>query len=138
MTVLTKADILMGVNSPKKIEIETLGGELWLRPLSSAEANEIMNIEAQGYGTFNASSIRGQTTTDGKMNLAKVQEKQAEAKYQAIFKSINNKKNDEWDYEEIKEMPSDAIDEIYKKVMDLSGVDVTERDVKQFPENESG
>ena len=80
MTVLTKADILMGVDSPKKILIEALGGELWLRPLSSAEANEILNIEAQGYGTFNASNIRGQTTTDGKMNLAKMQEKQAEAK----------------------------------------------------------
>ena len=63
MTVLRKADILMGVDSPKKIEIEALGGELWLRPLSSAEANEILNIEAQGYGTFNASNIRGQTTS---------------------------------------------------------------------------
>ena len=112
MTILTKADILNGVNSLKKV-----------------------NIEAQGYGTFNASSIRGQTTTDGKMNLAKVQEKQAEAKYHAIHISINNKKNDEWEYEEIKQLPSDAIDEIYTKIMDLSGVDVTERDMKQFPED---
>ena len=136
MTVLTKADILMGVDSPKKILIEALGGELWLRPLSSAEANEILNIEAQGYGTFNASNIRGQTTTDGKMNLAKMQEKQAEAKYHAIHISINNNKNDEWEYEEIKQLPSDAIDELYNKIMDLSGVDVTERDIKQFPENE--
>ena len=136
MTVLTKADILMGVDSPKKILIEALGGELWLRALSSAEANEILNIEAQGYGTFNASNIRGQTTTDGKMNLAKMQEKQAEAKYHAIHISINNKKNDEWEYEEIKQLPSDAIDELYNKIMDLSGVDVTERDIKQFPDNE--
>ena len=135
MTVLTKADILMGVDSPKKILIEALGGELWLRPLSSAEANEILNIEAQGYGTFNASNIRGQTTTDGKMNLAKMQEKQAEAKYHAIHISINNNKNDEWEYEEIKQLPSDAIDELYNKIMDLSGVDVTERDIKQFPDN---
>ena len=136
MTVLTKADILMGVDSPKKIEIETLDGELWLRPLSSAEANEVLNIEAEGYGTFNASSMRGQTTTDGKVNLAKMQRKQSEARYEAIYKSINNKKNDEWEYEEIKQLPSDAIDELYNKIMDLSGVDVTERDIKQFPENE--
>lgn len=136
MAVLTKADILMGINSLKKVNIEALGGELWLRPLSSAEVNEILNIEAQGFGTFNATSNRGQTMTDGKMNLAKVQEKQAEAKYNAIHKSINNDKNDEWAYDEIKQLPSDAIDEIYNQIMDLSGVDVTERDVKEFPEAE--
>lgn len=136
MTVLTKQDILMGIKSLKKVEIEALGGEIWLRPLSSAEVNEVLNIEAQGYGTFNASNNRGQTMTDGKLNVAKMQEKQAEAKYNAIHKSINNKSNDEWSYEEIKELPNNAVDEIYKKIMDLSGVDVTEADVKQFPEDQ--
>ena len=137
MTVLTKSDILMGIDNPKKIMIEALGGELWLRPLSSAEVNEILNIEAQGYGTFNATSNRGQTMTDGKMNLPKLQEKQAEAKYTAIHKSLNNEKTgDEWTLEEIKQFRNDAINEIYDHIMKLSGADVTERDVKQFPEDE--
>ena len=137
MTVLTKSDILMGIDNPKKIMIKALGGELWLRPLSSAEVNEILNIEAQGYGTFNATSNRGQTMTDGKMNLPKLQEKQAEAKYTAIHKSLNNEKtSDEWTLEEIKQFRNDAINEIYDHIMKLSGADVTERDVKQFPEDE--
>jgi hypothetical protein len=136
MSILSKSEILQGINNPQKIQINALNGELWLRPLSSAEVNEVQNIEAQGYGTFNATNRQNQTTTDGKMNLAKMQEKQAEAKYHAIHISINNKKNDEWDYEEIKQLPSDAINEIYEKIMDLSGVDVTERDMKQFPEDE--
>ena len=137
MTILTKSDILQGIDNPKKIKIETLNGELWLRPLSSAEVNEILNIEAQGYGTFNATQNRGQTMADAKMNLAKMQEKQAEAKYIAIHKSINNdKNNDEWDITEIKQFPHDAINEIYEHIMDLSGVEVTESDVKKFPENE--
>jgi hypothetical protein len=38
--------------------------------------------------------------------------------------------------EELKEFNKNAIEEIYEKVMDLSGVDVTEKDVKNFPENE--
>lgn len=137
MSILTKADILQGIDTPKKIRIESLNGEIWLRPLSSAEVNEIMNIEAQGFGTFNASNNRGQTMTDGKMNLAKMQEKQNEAKYTAIHKSINNDKtSDEWTLEELKQFPKNAIDEVYNEVMTLSGVDVTEADMKQFPETE--
>jgi hypothetical protein len=136
MTVLTKSEILQGIDNPKKIEIEALNGELWLRPLSSAEVNEVLNLEAQGYGTFNATSNRGKTMTDGKMNLPKLQEKQAEAKYLAIHKSINNPKNDEWTIDEIKQFRSNAITEIYDNIMDLSGVDTTEDDAKQFPENE--
>lgn len=136
MTILTKADILQGIDVPKKIKIEALNGEIWLRPLSSAEVNEIQNIEAQGYGTFNASNNRGQTMADGKMNLAKLQEKQAEAKYHAIHKAINNPKNDEWELTEIQQLPSDAVDEIYNHIMKISGVEITETDVKKFPENE--
>jgi hypothetical protein len=137
MTLLTKSDILQGINDPKKVEIETLNGELWLRPLSSAEIDEITNIEAQGYGTFNASSRQKNTVAEGKMNLPKMQEKSNEAKYTAIHKSINNDKYDEeWTLTELKQFNKKAINEIYQKVIDLSGVEVTEGDVKQFPENE--
>jgi hypothetical protein len=137
MTLLTKSDILQGINNPKKVEIKSLNGELWLRPLSSAEIDEITNIEAQGYGTFNASSRQKNTVAEGKMNLPKMQEKSNEAKYTAIHKSINNDKYDEeWTLIELKQFNKKAINEIYEKVMDLSGVEVTEGDVKQFPENE--
>ena len=137
MTILTKSSILQGINTPKKIKIESLNGELWLRPLSSAEVDEILHIEAEGYGTFNASNNRGQTMADAKMNLAKMQEKQAEAKYIAIHKSINNDKNsDEWAIEELKQFPHDAVQEIYDQVMELSGAEVTVADVKNFPEEE--
>ena len=137
MSILSKSEILQGIDNPQKIQIEALNGELWLRPLSSAEVNEVQNIEAQGYGTFNATNRQNQTTTDGKMNLAKMQEKTAEAKYIAIHKSINNPKNkDPWEIDEIKQFKSDAINEIYDHIMKLSGVEVTEADVKQFPENE--
>jgi hypothetical protein len=137
MTLLTKSDILQGINDPKKVEIKSLNGELWLRPLSSAEIDEITNIEAQGYGTFNASSRQKNTVAEGKMNLPKMQEKSNEAKYTAIHKSINNDKYDEeWTLTELKQFNKKSINEIYEKVMDLSGVEVTEGDVKQFPENE--
>ena len=84
MSILSKSEILQGIDNPQKIQIQALNGEIWLRPLSSAEINEVQHIEAQGYGTFNATNRQNQTTTDGKMNLAKMQEKTAEAKYIAI------------------------------------------------------
>ena len=128
MTILTKSDILQGIDTPKKVEIESLNGEIWLRPLSSAEIDEILNIEAQGYGTFNAKNIRGQTNAEAKMNLPKMQEKQAEAKYIAIHKSINNHKNsDEWELTEIKQLSADAISEIYEKI---KKVEVTDKNGK--------
>ena len=66
-----------------------------------------------------------------------MQEKSAEAKYLAIHKSINNpKNNDEWELQELKLLGKNAIDEIYNKVMEISGVEVTEGDVKRFPGNE--
>jgi len=136
MAILSKSDILLGIDTPKKVKINTLNGEIWLRPLSSAEVNEILNIEAEGMGTFNASQIKGQTKTDGKMNLAKMQEKQNEAKYIAIHKSINNPKGDEWTLEEIKTLQLDAVNEIYDHVMKISGAEVSTADVKQFPEDE--
>ena len=137
MVILTKDSILKGINNPQKVMIKSLDGELWLRPLSSAEVHEVTNIEAQGFGTFNATNNRGQTMADGKMNLAKMQDKQNEAKYTAIEKSINNDKNsDTWTMVEIQLLPSNAIDEIYNAVMELSGVETTEEDVKQFLENE--
>jgi hypothetical protein len=137
MTLLTKADILQGVDAPKKILIEALQGEIWLRPLSSAEVHEVQHIEAEGYGNFQARNARGQTNTEGKMNLAKMQVKQAEAKYEAIYKSINNPKNtDEWTYDDLKKLPTDAVNEMYDHVLEISGVEVTEADIKQFPEDE--
>lgn len=134
--MLTKSDILQGIDNPVKVKIETLNGEIWLRPLSSAEVNEILNIEAEGIGTFTASNIRGQTSADGKMNLAKMQTKQNEAQYIAIHKSINNNKGDEWTLDEIKQMQLDAVHEIYDHVMKISGAEVSTSDVKQFLENE--
>ena len=136
MTILTKATILNGIDNPQKVKIKALKGEIWLRPLSSAEVNEILNIEAQGMGTFNAAQIKGQTKADAKMNLAKMQEKQNEATYIAIHKSINNPKNsDEWRIDELQQLPADAVKELYDKIMKISGAEITTADVKNFPEN---
>lgn len=135
MAILKKSDILLGIDDPRPITIESLGGEIYLRPLSSSEVNEIVNIEAKGYGVFDAKT-RGKTAdASGKMNLAKLNDAEAEAKYQAIYLSINNPKGDEWTLEELQALHSDQIDELYENVMRISGAETSEEDVKRFPED---
>ena len=135
MAILTKSDILQGIKRTKKVHITALNGELYLRPLSSAEVNEITNIEAEGYGTFNAKQSRGEALADAKMSLPKMQKATAKAKYTAIELSLDNDKNNEkFTYDDLQYFPINAIDEIYDHIMKLSGADVTERDVKKFPD----
>lgn len=134
--VLNKSDILLGIDDPQLVELSTLGGELYLRPLSSSEINKVVGIEAEGYGNFEASNLNRKTQATGKMNLKKMNDATAKAQYEAIFLSINNPKNeDNWSMEEIKSLKKDAINELYDKIMDLSGVNTTERDIKNFPED---
>jgi len=135
MAILKKSDILKGIDEPRKVRIKSLGGELYLRPLSSLEVTEVTTIEAEGYGAFEASNRNRKTEASGKMNLAKMNEATAKAQYQAIYLSINNPKNDAWEMEEIKQLKKDAITEIYEQVMEISGASTTEADVKKFPED---
>ena len=136
MALLTKSNILQGIKQIQKVKLETLNGEIYLRPLSSAEVNEVLEIEAQGYGNFKASNVNRATQAQGEMNLAKMQKASAEAHYIAIHKSINNEKNnDEWTIDDLKNLPKNAIDELYDHVIDISGANITEADVKEFREN---
>jgi len=135
MTILKKSDILLGIDEPRKITINSLGGEIYLRPLSSSEITRITTIEAEGYGSFEASNINRETKASSKMNLAKMNEAAAKAQYEAILLSINNPKNEEWKLEEIKLLKKDAITELYDTIMEISGANTTEADIKRFPED---
>ena len=135
--VLNKSDIMLGIDDPRLVMIKSLDGEIYLRPLSSAEINKIVGIEAAAYGSFEATSKgrRDQNTT-GKVNLAKMNEATAKAQYEAIFLSINNSKNeDDWKMDEIKALPQNVILELYDQVMLISGAETTEADVKNFPQD---
>ena len=76
-------------------------------------------------------------TQTNKFNVLKLTKATDNAKYEMIYKSLDNPKNedDPWTLEEIRSLGRKAIDEIHEKVQELSGVNVTESDVKQFPEN---
>ena len=53
MVVVKKSDILKGVKKIEKVKIDALDGdEMYLRPLSQAEINEVDEIEAKAMGIF--------------------------------------------------------------------------------------
>lgn len=145
MVELTKKDILNGIDKPERHEIKSLNGELWLRKLSSSELDEINHIELKGFGKIEQSS-RGKTNNPSeellqvnKTNVLEVIKGQDQAKYEIVYKSLNNKKyeDDPFKLQDIKKFSSEAINEISAIVKDISGYNLTPGAVKRFPQDKS-
>ena len=134
--VLRKEDILGGINNIQQVTIESLGGEIWLQPLSESQLNEIELIEAKALGVYESSQRgRSETTNKGKITLAKATQASAEAKIAKIKLSINNEKSeDNWSDEEIGSLPRNVTDELIEQIDEISGVNTTTREVEKFPE----
>ena len=139
MAILTKSDILRGIQNIQKVRIESLNGEIYLRPLSSAELDEINYMEAEGMGIIeqsNKGASLQNASQSSKMNVLKLTKATDNAKYELIRLSINNEKNSEvWELEDIKQLPRDAVKELQEKIKEISKWDVTDADVKQFLED---
>lgn len=138
MALLKKSDILNGINNIQKVEIKSLNGELWLRPLSAAELDEISYIEAEGLGNIkqNVNPTKAANPTM-ELNPAEVAKASDKSKYEKILRSLDNPKNDNdpWTIEELHSLSKNAIDELNTKINEISGADITERDIKSFPAN---
>lgn len=147
--VITKEQVLQNVDKPELVFIEALEGEIPLRPLSKTELMMVEKIEAKAYGVFETNetahqkgirkkkTTKSELQTKGKINLEKQTEASFKGKVAAIHLSINNNHPDaeNWDKSEIERMPGKVFDEIFEKVQELSGIDVTEEDVDTFPED---
>lgn len=136
--VLRKQDVLIGIDEAVEVELQTVDGSLYLRPLSSKELNNVLNIEAEGFGNFEATAKQGKKDpgATGKINLAKMNRATQKAQYEAIFLSINNPRNeDKWTLDDIESLKKNIVEELYDKIMELSGAGTTVNDVKRFPQN---
>ena len=150
--IIRISDIIEGTSKEEKYMIKSLNGEVWLRPLSQAEINEISEIEAAAIGTFEtneksnnsrnrAKNIRSQLESKGKLSVLKTTQAQNQAKIKAVAYSLDNSKYAEEkeliNEEELLKAPSNVIEEIYEKVQEISGLNNTEleSDVEEFPQN---
>lgn len=146
---IRKEDVLISVEDAELVEIIALGDELPLRPLSKKEINEVNKIETKAYGKFETSetayrkgmrqqkkTIDSQISTKGVVDLYKQQEAEYQGRLHALYLSMNNKHPDceEWEKKDIERLKGDAFDEIFEKVQILSGIDIGEDEVENFPE----
>ncbi len=150
MAELTRNEILNGINNIEKYTIESLNGEIWLRPLSQSEIGQVNNIEAAGFGKFKTEEkakrgVRQQIGSEmksfGELNVKETQKASNEAKTKAVLFSITNAKytDDPFTQTDIESLPGKVFNEIYEKVKEISGLgeDVNlEEEVDSFPENE--
>ena len=148
--VLKKEDLLSGKNRIQKIQLETVGDEIYLRPLTRAEVSECESIENRALGdyTTNEQSNRkgrrqkpkSSINTEGKVNIEKVSKAAYESEKYMIYLSINNDENHkhglDFTEEEVGQMDTPVFNEIVAHVKDISGLDVTEEEVQDFPQNE--
>ena len=144
MTLITKSDILKGSKKIVKRNIPAMDGELWLRPLTSSELDELNYIEAEGMGNFEQNSrskssnlSNANLTQTNKINVLKVTKASDKAKYEKIRLSLDNEKysDDPWETEDIQQFSRPAINQLIDIIDEISGVNVTKHDIKQFPEN---
>lgn len=150
--IIRISDIVDGTSKEEKYMIKSLNGEVWLRPLSQKEINEISEIEAAAIGTFETNeksnnrsarsrNIKSQLESKGKLSVLKTTQAQNQAKIKAVAYSLDNSKYAEEKEliteEELLKAPSNVIEEIYEKVQEISGLNNSEleSDVEEFPQN---
>ena len=98
--VLTKSQILNGVNKIERIYIKKLGDKVALRPLSNGEWNEIEAIQNEAIGEYTTTErakqatrrqkIQSQMEAQAKINIKETNKAEAEAKLEAVYLSLNN------------------------------------------------
>ena len=147
--VLTKSQILNGINETKEVYIKALDDEVALRPLSNGEWNKIEEIENEAIGEYTTTEraknrnrrqrIQSQMEAQAKINVKETGKASAKAKIEAVFLSLDNDyyKDDKFTREDVKNMGRGAFNEIYDQVRIISGLDDDiEKEVKDFPEDE--
>lgn len=148
--VLTVEEILNGVDEYKEVPIESLDDTMYLRPLSKGEWEKTNSIRNEALGDY-VTNEKGRATSRNqriadiesklKFNIKENGDAEFRARVEAIHMSLNNKGNEKPPSKEnIKKLRPDIFDEIYEKVMEISGVTNTaiqnlEDDVDEFPEN---
>lgn len=142
--VLTKEELLKGIDRTIEFELNSIEGSVLLRPLSQAEIEEYENFQAKAMGTFetNEKAKRGyrrttssDLTSIGKINLSKTGKAQSEAERFAVSHSLSCGDN-VYSSEEVGTLSGDLFYEIFEKVKEISGIDDVdlESDVEDFLE----
>ncbi len=134
MTILNKESILKGSENIQTVFIESLDGEIKLRPLTSAEWQEITTEEQKAIGEVKL-KVGSLNRTDGTMSidLAKQTIATFRAKVKAVAKAMSVD-GVEWAEEEVEKLLPGVVDEIFETVREISGITIEEAELDSFRE----
>ena len=145
--VLSISEILNGKNDYHEYFIESLDGEICLRPLTTGEWDKIDEIRQKDLGDYSINEktftkkkkrVKGEMESRAKFNINASSKATKKAMYEAIKLSTDNEGNPEkWTMEHIKKLHKNEITEIYEKIEEISGVndEELEEEVEDFLEN---
>ena len=142
--VLSISEILNGKDDYQEHYIESLKGEICLRPLTTGEWDKIDEIRQKDLGDYTINEktftqkkrrVKGEMESRARFNINASSKATKKAMYEAIKLSTDNEGNPEkWTIEHIKKLHKNEVTEIYEKIEEISGVD--EDEVEDFPEDE--
>ena len=144
--VLSISEILNGKDDYQEYYIESLEGEICLRPLTSGEWDRIDEIKQKDLGDYTINEktitkkkrrVKGEMESRAKFNINTSSKATKKAMYEAIKLSTDNEGNPEkWTLDHIKKLHKNEVTEIYEKIEEISGVEDEDiEDVEDFPEN---
>lgn len=146
--VLSKNEIIAGINATKIFKIESLGNEeVELRYLSQKELNSIEEIETKAMGTFKtnekARRARGrsmnqsQLSSEGEIDVHATTQASNKAKIKAVTLALSVNDDEKWKESDVELIHGDVFSEIYEKVREMNHMDENadlEKEVDSFPE----
>lgn len=150
MVIIDKSDLFGGKNKIEKVKLESADKEVFLRPLTRAEVSVCEAIENKALGDYTTNEQtnrkgrrqkpKSHVTTEGKVNIEKVTKANFESECKMIHYSWDNEENTKRGLtlteEEIGKMHPPIFAELITHIKRISGLDITEDDVKDFPEDE--
>lgn len=134
MPILTKEALLKGSKNIQKIELTTIDGSVYMKPLTQAEVTHYNSITAKAMGVIET----GRRLNNVKVNVEKSTKATHEAQCYALSVSLSCKEQD-YSEDEVAQLDGALFRELFQHCSEISGLDVNvEEDVEQFLENTRG
>ena len=147
MVILKKSDLINGKNNVNKVTIQSLGKEVYLRPLTRGEATEIEEIQTKSMGRVTRREQGRKPTDEGtssdmSFNVHATTVAQRNAELRAVYYGLDNEKyiEDPFTEEDIDTLfTREQFMELYDNVSKISGIgeyaEQLNSEVENFPKN---
>jgi len=143
--VLSKKDILRSIDDSETVYIETLGGKVRIRPISSGEYEEVQALEYKGLNTRTRgirpgmSSREAREKTELNIDLAENSKNEFKANCLIAAYGLSVDEDEQWSVEEVRNhLPPGAPREIAERVREISGINPNMQErVENFRTGES-